>query len=193
MTNESSTKTIAINVQHYAVGTTYFIDYEDYYNPWKIWTEHLHNSVQSDLKRLESQEERRLLGSFHDEKYFYRKIHNRMYGALHVAIYSEVEIALNEILDLTNYKNECFECKLKQLNIKAKDIPCFDNVNILRLKVNAFKHNNMIMTKQLAKELGEKDLKLIDYTQTDIGELVKQCGKFLFELEKNIKNFKESN
>ena len=41
---------------YYAVGTTYFIDYEDYYNPWKIWTEHLHNSVQSDLKRLESQE-----------------------------------------------------------------------------------------------------------------------------------------
>lgn len=193
MTSESLPKTNTVRVQHYAVGTTYFVDYEDYYNPWRIWTEHLHKSVQSDLKRLESQEERRLLGSFHDKRYFYRKIHNRMYGALHVAIYSEVEIALNEILNLANYKNDCFECKLKQFNIDAKDIPCFDEVNILRLKVNAFKHNNMIMTKQLTKILGEKEPKLIDYTQADIGELVKKCGKFLSELEKNIKNFKESN
>lgn len=186
--SNSTDNIIEITVRSCAAGRTYFLDYDWNYNPWRIWAEHLQNAVQSDLKRLESEDERRMLGSFHDEKYFYRKIHNRMYGALLLTIYSEVENCLKRILNIEDYKFECLKCKLKQVNIKCENLPHYREVNILRLKANAFKHNDMIMTKELTKVLKEKEPKLIDYTRTDIGELVIQCAKFLDALEKGLKD-----
>ena len=184
-----SAGTAKVKARTYKVGTTYFMDYPFPYNPWKIWSEHLQNAVKSDMERLKSEEYRKSIGSFHDEKFFYNKIHNRMYGALLVAIYSEVEDCIKRIFGLDNYKYECLNCKLRQYNIKMHELPYFKEMNVLRLQVNAFKHNDMYMTKELAKELKTKKLGIVDYTSINIEETVNQCCKFLFELENRMDKY----
>ena len=184
-----SAGTAKVKARTYKVGATYFMDYSFPYNPWKIWSEHLQKAVKSDMERLQSEEYRKSIGSFHDEKFFYNKIHNRMYGTLIVAIYSEIEDCIKRIFSLDNYKYECLQCKLKQYSIDASDLPYFNEMNILRLQVNAFKHNDMYMTKELAKELKTKKLGIVDYTSINIEETVNQCCHFLFELEKRMDEY----
>lgn len=190
--SETTKKCYRIKVRLTKTGTTHFDDYDFEYNPWKIWEHHLQSAIKSDLKNLKSEKYRQRVGYFHDEKFYHYNIHNQMYGALIVAIYAEVETCLNKIFDFETYDYKCFNCKLKQYKIEKKNIAFYKEINTLRLLTNAYKHNDMKITKELSKILKTNEGTIIDYTHINIRDLVNQCCKFLWSIEKSLKEIMDT-
>ncbi len=74
------------------------------------------------------------------------------------------------------------------LNIKFDDVPCFNNVNRVRLLNNCFKHSNGTINEDFAKNSGGTEGDDIEYESEDWEKLISGCKTFLLQLANKIKN-----
>jgi len=76
----------------------------------------------------------------------------------------------------------------KNSNIKFDDIPCFNDVNRVRLLNNCFKHSNGTINGDFAKNSGGTEGDDIEYESEDWEKLISGCKTFLLQLADKTKN-----
>ncbi len=172
---------------------THFDEYNNDNCPWLIWEKALRQTIKDDLVRINSNLYQQQDISFTcDETFYFQNIHNKMFGSLIVSIYSTIEDYVKTLLKLDKYKYKCFCCKLKSFNINIKNLPHFNEINLLRLYANCFKHNDCLVNKEIMKQEKLNEVQRIDYTKIDIKRTIKECYEFLDALEKAINISKKS-
>ena len=185
--DEKHPNTIILNAHIDYIAWTDFDYFDDLMNPWNIWLKRLKKSVQEDLNLVNSEEYKKRENAFqYDEIFYHQNIHNPQYAAYLSAIYSKTENHLKKLLKIDDYKYEKFLEAIYQKGIEIKRIKGIEIVNLLRLYNNAYKHNDMCMTEELAKTLNVKDKGIIDYTVLDMPKFIKGCYEFLWDLEQKL-------
>ena len=184
--------TITIQPHIDKIAFTDFDNFDDEMNPWNIWLKRLNKMKEEDLKFINSEEYKKSEKSFaYDELFYHQSIHNPMFAAYISAIYSKVENHLKFLLKIDEYTFDNIIESLENKGINYRQLKEINNVNLLRLYNNAYKHNNLCITDELAEVIGTKDKGLINYTTLDIPKFVNSCYEFLWDLEQKLVEIKK--
>lgn len=143
------------------------------------WSEILDRKKGSDLKEIDCCK---------DEEYgecyvFLAEKYNHLYAHFLITIYSALEYDLRCLAHLDMYSFKKFCTFLRKSNIKFKKIKNKNEIDLLRLYCNAYKHNNGFYTAELIKK--QKTQKIgdeIQYSNLNILEQYYLAYEFLWDL-----------
>jgi hypothetical protein len=178
---------INLTIHMDAIAWTDFDNFGDKMNPWNIWFNRLKRAKKEDLELVNSEGYKKRADSFHyDEVFYHQNIHNPQFAAYLSAVFSKVENHLKKLLKIDDYTFKRIYCVIKEKGINLKKLKEFDNIELLRLYNNAYKHNDMCMTKELQKTLKTNQKGIIDYTVLNMPKFINSCYEFLWDLEQKL-------
>lgn len=149
----------------------------------KEWSKTLDKRKNEDLKQIENYKNE----DYGDSYVFIAYEYNHLYAHFLLTIYSALEYDLKCLSQLDDYKYENF-CKfLDDKKIKINSLKNVNQVNLLRLYCNAYKHNNGLYTDELIEiQTGYKLNDEIQYFDFNILEQYYLAYEFLCNLYQEL-------
>lgn len=112
--------------------------------------------------------------------------YNPLYAGLLITIYSSLEYDICVLFSLEKFNFNDFRSQLENRDIDIKKLKYFEDINILRLCFNAYKHNNGFVTKKLENKINNNSHNEIEYISMNIIEYYEKACRFLFDIYEKI-------